>query len=115
MQYQNGGTYGYNVKQLEQSNGGVFSGYATGPYGVENGNLGEYSSSYSLPHRVQNENRFGASSSQLPVSGMGQYMAGPYNHRVQPDTPVAVTVGTTGTEFSSSPVTGDYEKRTKHF
>ncbi|VDN95456.1 unnamed protein product [Brugia pahangi] len=110
--YQNVGAYGFNVNQLEQPAAGVSSGYATGPYGVGNGNFGDYSSAYSLPQQSgQNENKFGALPPQLPVPGTGQYMFGPQ----QSDTPVAVTAGIAGTEYNSSPTKSDYEKKTKAF
>uniref|UniRef100_A0A0R3RWL1 Uncharacterized protein n=1 Tax=Elaeophora elaphi TaxID=1147741 RepID=A0A0R3RWL1_9BILA len=116
--YQNMGAYGYNnfnsnLKQFEQTSGGASGGYATGPYGVENGNFGDYAA-YGLPQNVQKESRFGELPQQVPASGAGQYITSAINHASQSDTPVAVTVGTYGTEYNSSPA-GDYEKKTKAF
>ncbi|KAM3717329.1 UvrABC system protein [Dirofilaria immitis] len=111
--YQGAGAQGYSSKQLEQLSD-TSNGYATGPYGVENGNFGDYSSTYSLPQIGQSENRFGAQ----PLSGIGQYMRGPFNNAPQSDIsndPVAVTADTIGIEHNSSSATGEYEKKTKHF
>ncbi|EFO28105.1 high molecular weight glutenin subunit X [Loa loa] len=113
--YQNAGAYGYSVNQLEQPTGSVSTGYATGSYGLGNGNFGDYSSAYSLPQSGLNENRFSALPQQVPVSGAGQYMSGPLSHALQSDTPLAVTADTAGTEYNSSPTAGDYEKKTKAF
>ncbi|CAG9539315.1 unnamed protein product [Cercopithifilaria johnstoni] len=83
LTYQNGGSYGYNMKQFEPT-GGAFGGYATNPYGAENGNFGD--STYSYPQNMQNENRFGDVSQQ--ASGSGQHTS-------------------SGTEYNSSPATTD--------
>ncbi|VDK64753.1 unnamed protein product [Onchocerca ochengi] len=115
--YQGAGAHGYSVKQFEQQTG-TSNGYATGPSGVDNGNFGDYSSTYNFPQIGQNHNRFGALPSQLPLSGTGQYMRGPLHDTPQsniPNDPVAVPVGTTGIEYNLSPTTADYEEKTKHF
>ncbi|VBB34966.1 unnamed protein product, partial [Acanthocheilonema viteae] len=113
--YQNARPFGQNAKEVEQSIGGATGGYATNPFGIENGNFGDYTPTHNFPHVSQNQNRFDEVEKQIPVSGVEPSMSGPTGHQSQLDIPEDATVGTSGTEYNSSPKTAEYEKKIKSY